>query len=355
MGKFSLIGMILFGFVLTACSPKGPEGSVDLESKLKSGKKLASQSGVTINEGYIELLKQVNPNLDAQLKSPLGKKRLVDSLLEQELLYQASLKKGIQNQPKYREKAALYERVIISQGMLEEEIDIRAKKYYDENKEEEFSEVGVQHILFRIQKPNPAIKDDKGVTEQDALAKANEAKKKLDEGVAWETVVAEYSDDRLTKPRAGDLGKISREDRRVQRLQWQELVDKAFAMKMGDISDPIKAQDGYHIIKITTAAGVASYPDVENRIKFKLRAQVKEEIMKDLGGGKIEYEDEELVKISEPGAPGMMPKGPAEVHGAPSANRPITKPQIPGHPAGAQPAIPPQAPGAKAPEPKPQQ
>lgn len=332
MGKIQLVLLTVFALAFTACTPKGPSGTVDIESKLKSGKKLASKDGVEIHEGYLELLKQVNPNLDTQLKSPLGKKRLIDSLLEQELLYKESLKRGIQNQAKYQEKAALYERVIISQGLMEEEIDIRAQKYYDENKEKEFSEVGVQHILFRIAKPNPAIKDDKGVTEQEALAKANEAKKKLGEGVAWETVVAEYSDDRLTKPRAGDLGKLSREDRRVQRLQWQDLIDKAFAMKMGDVSDPIKAQDGYHIIRIVSASGVAPYSEVENRIKFKLRAQVKEEIMKDLGGGKVVYEDEELIKISEP-IPG-------------SADRPIAKPQIP-HPPGPPPG---QKPEAKSPE-----
>jgi parvulin-like peptidyl-prolyl isomerase len=313
MGKTRFVALLIFVFALAACGPKGPSGSVDLESKLKSGKKLASQNDVAIYQGYLDLLKQVNPNLESQLKSPVGKKRLIDSLLEQEILYQASVKRGIQSQPKYREKVALYERVIISQGLLEEEIDVRSKKYYDENKEKEFSEVGIQHILFRIQKPNPAQKDDKGVAEPEALAKANQAKKKLDEGVAWETVVEEYSDDRLTKPRAGDLGKIGREDRRVQRLQWQELVDKAFAMKLGDISAPIKAQDGYHIIKVIAVAGMAPYPEVENRIKFKLRAQVKDEIMKDLGGGKIEYQDEELIKISETG----------------SADRPIAKPQIP--------------------------
>jgi parvulin-like peptidyl-prolyl isomerase len=325
MGKNSFIGMVLVVFALTACTPKEPAKQVDLEAKLNSGKKIASQDGVTIHEGYLDLLKQVNPNLEAQLKSPIGKKRLVDSLLEQELLYKESLKRGIQNDPKYLEKAALYQRVIISQGLLEEEVDTKAKKYYDENKEDEFSQVGVAHILFRIQKPNPAIKDDKGVTEQEALAKAKEAKAKLDQGASWETVVAEYSDDKLTKPRAGDLGKISRDDRRIQRLQWQQLVDKAFEMKMGDISDPIKAQDGYHIIKITEVAGVAPYEEVENRIKFKLRGQVKDEILKDVGGGKVEYEDEELLKITEPGAPGAP--GAPVAPGAGSANRPIAKPQ----------------------------
>lgn len=313
MGKSPFILLVLIGFALTACSPKSPEGSVDLETKIKSGKELASKNGVEVYEGYIELLEQVNPNIKAQLKSPAGKKRLVDNLLEQEILYRESLKRGIQNLPKYREKAALYQRVIISQGLLEEEIEKQSTEYYEDNKEKEFSQVGLAHILIRVRKPNPAKKGDKGVTEQQALTKAKEAKKKLDEGVAWEEVVAEYSDDRLTKPRGGDLGKVGRQDRRALRLQWNDMIDKAFEMKLGDVSEPIKARDGYHIVKLTEASHVAPFDEVQNRIKFKLRGQVKREILTDLAGSKTEYKDEELIEITNMG----------------SANRPIAKPQIP--------------------------
>lgn len=313
MAKRLFIVLCFAALTATACSPKEPAGAVNLEGKLNSGKVLASKDGVDIHEGYLELLQQVNPNLAAQLKSPVGKKRLIDNLLEQELLYKASLKKGVQNLPQYREKAALYERVIISQGLLEEEIDARAKKYYDENKGDEFSEVGLEHILIRTPRKIPGKKTTEGPTDQEALNKAKEAKKKLDEGVAWETVVEEYSDDRLTKSRGGDLGQIGREDRRAQRLQWKDLIDQAFKMKAGEISGPIKAEDGYHIIKVTEAAHVAPYDEVENRIKFKLRGEVKAEVLKDLGQGEVVYKDEEILKITE----------------APSANRPITKPHIP--------------------------
>lgn len=295
---------------LTACNDsadKTPSGSqetgMNLESKLKSGEKLATQSGVEVHEGYLELLQSINPNIANQMKSPAGKKRLINNLLEQELLYQESLKQGVADIPKYKEKVALYERVIIAQGLLEEEIQKRAKKYYDENKEKEFSQVGLAHILIRTRKPIPGKKDDKGVSEEEALAKAKEAKAKLEGGAKWEEVVTEYSEDRLTKSRGGQLGKINRDDRRAKRLNWGEMIEQAFKMKEGEISGPIKARDGYHIIKVTEAPGVAPFEEVETRIKFKLRGPVKKEVLADLGGdAEVEYLVEELKETSTPQA-----------------------------------------------------
>jgi len=318
-------------FIFSACGQSGPAGSADIDSKLKSGKELASRDGVTIHEGYVELLQQINPNIQNQLKTPAGKKRLVDNLLEQEILYRESVKRGIQNKPRYKEKAALYERVIISQGLLEEEIETQAKEYYGKNKEKEFSQVQIAHILFRTRKARPGVKGDKGVTEAQAKAKAQEAKKKLDSGVAWEEVVTEYTDDRLTKSRGGDLGKISREDRRAARLQWKDLITAAFEMKMGDISDPIKARDGFHIIKITEAVSVAPFDEVSNRIKFKLRGQVKKEVLEELtGDSKIVYEDEELKGLaSKPGGPQPFLQGKPAGQRGPAPAQPAPKKEAP--------------------------
>jgi len=310
-----------FLFLISACGQGGPAGSADIEAKIKSGKTLASLNGVEVHEGYLELLEEVNPNIAGQLKTPAGKKRLVDNLLEQEVFHKESVKRGIQKNTKYQEKAALYSRVIMSQGLLEEEIETKAKEYYDQNKDSEFSQVKVSHILIRTQ--NPSAKNKSGITEEQALAKAKEAKKKLDGGTKWEEVVEEYSDDRLTKSRGGDLGKISKQDRRVGRLGWQELVDKAFAMQAGEISEPIKAKDGYHIVKIDEAAQVASFEEVETRIKFKLRGQVKKDILAELTkGGGIVYEDETLKEAASMPQPPTRPGLPMNIKPR-GKNRPV--------------------------------
>lgn len=324
---FTLSSLTIF----MACgSGNTPASSTDLEAKIKSGKILASKDGVTVSEGYVELLKSINPNLENQLKTPAGKKRLVDNLIEQELLYRESVKRGIHKKAKYLEKAALYERVIISQGLLEEEIEVRAKDYYNKNKEKEFSQVKVSHILFRTRKARPNKKGDKGVTDAQALAKAKEAKTKLDKGAKWEVVVTEYSDDRLTKPRGGDLGKIGRQDRRAIRLQWSDMVDQAFKMKAEEISAPIKARDGYHIIKVTEVASIAPFDNVQNKIKFKLRASTKKDVLSKLSGkGEIEYKDESLKTLPKKNS-GIKP-------GLPIQAKPTTAKPTTAKPAAAKP------------------
>jgi len=331
----SLLLCSLLIFSVSACGSKGNSpGAGSLDKDLKKGKSIASLGPAEITEGYLEVLSRVNPNVASQLKNPAGKKRLVDSLLEQELLYRESVNRGIPNKPEVQEKAALYERVIYAQAVLDDAVDKKAKEYYDQNKDKEFSRVKVAHILLKTTPaPQPGQKPDAKVDakalEAAALKKAQEAKAKLDSGTAWDAVVTEYSDDRGSKARAGELGLLSRGDRRGDRLGWNEMIEKSFAMKVGEVSDPILAKDGYHILKILDASQVAPYEEVQNTIKFKVRSQVKNELMAGLTQGKpTEYKDESLKAVpSTPALPGMPPAPPGLAPKTESAPTPTTAPK----------------------------
>jgi parvulin-like peptidyl-prolyl isomerase len=348
----------LLALSLGACGSHGGAGSGSLEKDLSKGKALAVLGPVEINEGYLELLSRVNPNIAPQLKNPAGKKRLIDSLLEQELLYKESMNRSIPNKPEVQEKAALYERVIFAQAVLDDAVDQKAKDYYAQNKDKEFSRVKVAHILLKTT-PNPPAPTDKMKTpppapdtkalEAEALKRAQEAEAKLKGGATWEAVVEEYSDDRGSKTRGGEIGMLSRGDRRAERLGWEPLIDQSFKMKVGDISDPILAKDGYHIIKVLEASSVAPYEEVQNTIKFKLRSQVKNELMAKLTGGKpTEYKDESLKALGASPA-GMLPQGTAGSTPPinPGASQPVNPAPAPAAaPPGAAPAP---APAAAAP------
>ena len=86
------------------------------------------------------------------------------------------------------------------------------------------------------------------MTEEQALAKAREVaddlKKQLDEGADFAKLAKDYSDDPGSAANGGDLDWFTR-DRMIK-----ELSDVAFALKPGQISDPVETQFGVHIIKV---------------------------------------------------------------------------------------------------------
>lgn len=142
------------------------------------------------------------------------------------------------------------------------------KSFYDENIEDFRVEqkAKAKHILIKV--------DEKA----DA-ATAEEAKKKID-GILAETKAAgadfakladKYTEDPSGKGKGGDLGEFSRGK------MVKPFSDAAFSMKPGEISEPVKTQFGWHIIKLEslspehkTLAEVKE--DIKNRIineKFK--------------------------------------------------------------------------------------
>ncbi len=79
------------------------------------------------------------------------------------------------------------------------------------------------------------------------VATEDEAKAVLDrlnKGEDWNAIAAEVSTDTANNTNGGDLGWFPRG---VMRTEFE---DAAFSMKVGEISQPVKTDDGYHIIQV---------------------------------------------------------------------------------------------------------
>jgi peptidyl-prolyl cis-trans isomerase D len=134
--------------------------------------------------------------------------------------------------------------------------------YFDLNKEDYATpkKVKARHILFKV------ARDAKPEVIEEARKKAVDVLKQARSGTDFGELARKYSDDPGSRGKGGDLGFFAR-DRMVEPFS-----DAAFAMKSGEISEPVRTPFGWHIIKLE-AIQEAKEPvlaEVAGRIRTKL-------------------------------------------------------------------------------------
>lgn len=138
--------------------------------------------------------------------------------------------------------------------------DKEVKDYYDENMDKYTNkeQVTASHIL---------------VEEEDT---AKEVLKKLKEGSDFSELAKNYSIDGSAE-KGGKLGSFTR-GRMVKPFE-----EAAFALNVGEISDIVKTQYGYHIIKVTDKRDeeTKSYDEVKDSIKSSLLQKKQRKAMEE--------------------------------------------------------------------------
>ena len=134
--------------------------------------------------------------------------------------------------------------------LLEPQIEITEEEmqtYFDENKDSfaQTKQVKASHIL---------VEDEET---------AKEIKEKLDNGEDFAELAKEYSTDTASAESGGDLGFFG------EGSMVAEFEEAAFSMKVDEISDPVKSDYGYHIIKVTDTkeAAEANFEKSKEEIK----------------------------------------------------------------------------------------
>ncbi len=143
-------------------------------------------------------------------------------------------------------------------SLTEEEI----KEYY-ETRMSEFEKpktVEARHILFKL----PQEASDQAV--ETYREKALSVMKMAKEGKDFAELAKQYSDDPGSKENGGQLGSFKKED------MVQPFAEKAFSMSAGEISQPVRTQFGWHIIKVekVNEASTQSFEQASPIIRKKL-------------------------------------------------------------------------------------
>ncbi len=134
--------------------------------------------------------------------------------------------------------------------------EAEVKKYYDENKE-----------MFEL--PSPEIRASHILV--DTEEEAREILGKIRDGADFEELAKKYSKDPGSKDLGGDLGYFSKGK------MVPEFEKAAFALKPGEVSDIVKSEYGYHIIKVTGERTSLSFDDAKEYIKSNLENTKKDE------------------------------------------------------------------------------
>lgn len=160
------------------------------------------------------------------------RKEYLDRWIQTELLYDKAVKSGLGVTPEIQARLEQYKRDLVADQLVQKVIkekavvsDAEARAYYQAHRNEYTREYRVSHILMN--------------TLEDA-EKAKEALKT--KPFSW--VERRYTIDRHTGP-GGDLGFLSKGD------MIPEFEKVVFKMKVGQVSDIIESEFGYHIIKLT--------------------------------------------------------------------------------------------------------
>ena len=147
--------------------------------------------------------------------------------------------------------------------------DKDVKKYYDDNpdKFKTPEEVKASHILIKF---NPAKADD--AKKAEAKKKLEDVKKRLAKGEDFAKLAKEVSEGPSNK-NGGDLGFV----RKGQMVKpFEEAV---FSMGVGEVSDIVETQFGYHIIKVfeKKPEKKVEFKEVKERLANQLKQQKTQE------------------------------------------------------------------------------
>jgi peptidyl-prolyl cis-trans isomerase C len=193
---------------------------------------------------------------------------------------------------------------------LDEKVtDEAVKNYFEAHaKDYEQRKVHVAHVLIRTH----GRMDE--VQRKAKLSTAQEAFSKIQSGTPFAEVAQQYSEDRISGSKGGDLGWIK------EGTIDARFSQRAFEVKAGTVTEPFETPFGYHILKVIEEPTVVRRPfsAVAGDIRYQLRNEAKDAELKRLKGlVKIEKKQPYVL---DPNRPKDKSQPKAREVAAPSAN-----------------------------------
>jgi peptidyl-prolyl cis-trans isomerase C len=296
---------------LFGCQGSNTSGGAKTEGK-KEGKVLAEVNSGSITTGDFEReLKNLPEYLKAMADTPQGRKEMLDTMVIRELILQQAAKDGLDKGAEIEDKLQDLKKRLIVESFLKKKVEVESKvsdedmkKFYEQNKDKFKSgdQIKASHILVKTEK------------------EAKDVQAQLKAGGNFEELAKKSSVD-SSAAKGGDLGWFGKGS------MVPAFEKAALALKENQISDIVKSDFGFHIIKLTgkRSAGVRPFEEVKEQIKGAImptkqqevfqkikdelkktaKITVKEDVLNSVGGKKDEPKAEEKkpAEATAPAAP----------------------------------------------------
>ncbi|MFC4075535.1 peptidylprolyl isomerase [Salinithrix halophila] len=233
-----------------AAMVNNPEAKKEIVKQYVAEKMIAGR--VKDNEKYTKEANKALKDFEKQLEQMPAqgkdkKKQDMDSVLKENGITKTQLKEFLEN----NNKVSNYFEDKVKESDLKKEYE-KSDAYYS---------IKLNHILIAFEPQGKDGKPDKKNKRSDKEAKkrAEEVKKKLDEGGKFKDLSKKYSDDPGSKNKGGEIQDSPQ--------NWvPQFAKAAKELPLNKISDPVKTEYGYHVMKVTDR-GKQPYKKVKDQIK----------------------------------------------------------------------------------------
>jgi peptidyl-prolyl cis-trans isomerase C len=209
-------------------------------------------------------------NIQPQLRQPDGYRDVVSRIVMQEAMYDAAIRAGLDRDSVYQASLRASAKDLLIRRFYDWKTealpaisDSAIQDYYDTHQSEftVAARARVRHIQFPTK------------------AKAAQARKSLVNGALWDATCEKLSTDKATRQTGGLLGWVAKESDNVPGIgKAPAIVAAAYALPVDEISQPLKSEKNWHLIRVETREEKKVQPieTARGRIEGRLKNEQRE-------------------------------------------------------------------------------
>jgi peptidyl-prolyl cis-trans isomerase C len=238
-------------------------------------KQVAKVDGTVITEEDVRVaLEELSPTLPAQMNAEQRRTYTIDYLVDLKIVAAAANREKIAETPEFRRRLDQTRDRLMMEVLLTREgekgaTDEAMRKFYDDT--------------VKAMKPTQEVRARHILVEKEEEAKA--AAERIKKGEDFAKLAAELSKDPGSGKEGGDLGWFEK-DRMVP-----EFAEAAFKLDKGAVSEIVKTQFGFHIIKVEDKRDrpAPTFESVKEELRrYMVQKSQQEYVLKLREGSKIE-------------------------------------------------------------------